>query len=572
MSSDLEIKVSEAKRLYAAKLYRECIQVLEGSLSDAATQGPILLAELHLLLAKCYKGLDELKNAILSCNSAIDHRPHWKDPFLYRSACFQAFHARLLETDGEDLANIERDRNEADIIVGQAVEGSTKKFVSKIDEALTAAKDGDKIFIEPGFYDVTSLFLFGKTVSLIGASVKRCVLQYKKQDVASPAQSPKESRLETFLICTSGSVPTLIKRLTFRSANPSEVKTKFLGVAGGTVQLEDCLFDGGESAEVGAVYTNAKICGNLASNYPSPRVIARFCVFDRCSAFGAFTALHSCGALHCCYFVGCGRSCVAALDSAKVSLANCELAMTEISEQTVGATSSDLTVTGCHFHGAPSVASRSSYAIGITLKSVASVTKNYIHLTGNGVSCVDSDLTCSQNLILSCSQKYSQNNAATSAMHSTLGLLSGVTLRQKARVTINDNHIQRCDVGIYVGDGATPVVKENVLGSSFFAAIFAESCSKPSIVGNNLDGGSKDVGLQSGAGSGLGVLLLADSAGMIGKNSFDNFSVSPVMVFSRCKDDKFQHFLSLNFKVLRSTYQLSLNFALQIPTVLLLFY
>ena len=127
MSSDLENNVSEAKKLYAAKLYRECIQVLEGSLSDAATQGPILLAELHLLLAKCYKGLDELKNAILSCNSAIDHRPHWKDPFLYRSACFQAFHARLLETDGEDLANIERDRNEADIIVGQAVEGSTKK-------------------------------------------------------------------------------------------------------------------------------------------------------------------------------------------------------------------------------------------------------------------------------------------------------------------------------------------------------------------------------------------------------------------------------------------------------------
>ena len=533
MSSDLEGNVGEAKRLYAGKFYRECTQVLEGSLSDAASQGPILLAELHLLLAKCYKGLDDLKNAILSCNSAIDHRPHWKDPFLYRSACFQAFHARLLETDGEDLAHIERDRNEADIVVGPQVQGSNQKFFSQIDEALSAAKDGDKIFIEPGQYDVTSLFLFGKTVSLIGASVKRCVLLYKKQNVASSAQGgSKESRLETFLICTSGSVPSLIKRLTFRSANPPEVKTKFLGIAGGTVQLEDCLFDGGESAEVGAVYTNAKICGNLASNYPSPRVIARFCVFDRCTAFGAFTALHSCGALHCSYFVGCGRSCVAALDSAKVSLANCELAMTEISEQTVGATSSDLTVTGCHFHGAPSVASRSSYAIGVTLKSVANVTKNYIHLTGNGISCIDSDLACSQNVIVSCSQKYSQNNAA-SAMHSTLGLLSGVTLRQKARVTLSDNHIERCDVGVYVGDGAMPVIKENVLRSSFFAAIFAESCSKPSIVGNTLDGGSKEVGLQSGVGSGLGVLLLADSAGMIGKNSFVNFCVSPIMAFSR---------------------------------------
>jgi hypothetical protein len=131
-AADLEASVSEAKRLYSSKLYRECIQVLESSLSDAATQGPVLLAELHLLLAKCYKGLDELKNAILSCNSAIDHRPHWKDPYLYRSVCFQAFHARLMETDGEDEANIQRDRVEADIVVGgQPVEDSGKQFVTR---------------------------------------------------------------------------------------------------------------------------------------------------------------------------------------------------------------------------------------------------------------------------------------------------------------------------------------------------------------------------------------------------------------------------------------------------------
>jgi hypothetical protein len=64
-ASDLEVNVAEAKRLYSAKLYRDCIQVLEGSLSDAASHGPVILAELHLLLAKCYRGLDELKNAIL---------------------------------------------------------------------------------------------------------------------------------------------------------------------------------------------------------------------------------------------------------------------------------------------------------------------------------------------------------------------------------------------------------------------------------------------------------------------------------------------------------------------------
>ena len=35
-----------------------------------------------------------------------------------------------------------------------------------------------------------------------------------------------------------------------RNGNPPTVKTKFFGVAGGRVQLEDCLFDGVESPEV----------------------------------------------------------------------------------------------------------------------------------------------------------------------------------------------------------------------------------------------------------------------------------------------------------------------------------
>ena len=173
---------------------------------------------------------------------------------LYRSVCFQAFHARLLESDGEDEANIERDRSEADIVVGgHQPDGGGKKSVARIDEALAAAKNGDKIFVEPGTYNVTSLFLFDKTVTLIGASVKRCVLRYKR--CREPANDESRLNLETFMICTSGSTPTLIKRLTFKTSNPGDVKTKFFGVAGGTVQLEDCLFDGGDGeAEVGVVY------------------------------------------------------------------------------------------------------------------------------------------------------------------------------------------------------------------------------------------------------------------------------------------------------------------------------
>ena len=75
------------------------------------------MCQAHLLLAKCYKGLGDLKSCISCCNSAIEHNSKWKEAFLYRSACFQALHTAYLETDGDTLENIEVDRASADIIV-----------------------------------------------------------------------------------------------------------------------------------------------------------------------------------------------------------------------------------------------------------------------------------------------------------------------------------------------------------------------------------------------------------------------------------------------------------------------
>ena len=39
--------------------------------------------------------------------------------------------------------------------------------------------------------------------------------------------------------------------------------------------MQDCIFDGVARPDVDAVYTNSKICGNFASNYPTPYLIAR---------------------------------------------------------------------------------------------------------------------------------------------------------------------------------------------------------------------------------------------------------------------------------------------------------
>ena len=228
--------------------HKNTIFYFKDCLSDASTND-VTLADLHLLLAKCHRGRNDLKSAILSCESSIEARPKWKDPFLYRSACFQALHQHFSESPGDTLDNIEQDRKEANFIVRNSQE---------LQEAIKSSQNGDRIFLEAGKYEAKSLFLCGKNVAMIGASVKDCLLEFR---------SSVSQKLETFLICScAGNTPTLIKRLTFKSIGPTQqgaAKIKFLGVAGGTVQIEDCLFDASENPDTDAVYTNAKIAGKF---------------------------------------------------------------------------------------------------------------------------------------------------------------------------------------------------------------------------------------------------------------------------------------------------------------------
>ena len=541
----LEKTVGACRRLYAEQKYAECVRRLEDVLSDAAAEkGSMYLSELHLLLAKCYRGLGDLKSAVQSCNSSLEHRPHWKDPYLVRSSCFQAWHSRLTEEAGDSDENVSRDRAEADIIVdAKAKLDNQKKVVNRIDQAFQIAEDGSKIFVEKGTYRVTSgssnkAFLFGKNVSLIGASAKDCVLVYGAQD----PDDLTSAKLETLLICVqNGPNPTLIKRLSFRCV--STVKTRFLGVAGGSVQLEDCVFDGRseETPDVDAIYASARICGNLAANFPPPSVVARFCVFDSCRSFGAFTVARGAGAVRNCYFVG--RSGVAALDSAKVKAEHCEFACDgggaeTHGAQTVSGSNSDLTVRGCYIHGAPS--HPGGAAVAITVKSVAQVTHNYVYGGSNGISCTDSDLTAQNNLVINCSS--SQNRKS-----SRLGLQTGIFIKNRSKIQLVSNAIQRCDVGIYLGQDACPLVRDNHLESSIFAGVFAECGAKPNVIGNTFNGGAKAASLVPTAApaKGFGLLWLMEAAGLIGKNHFVHFEVSPIMVFSHChpliKDNTFEN-------------------------------
>jgi len=540
------------KSLYSKKDYRGAIKAGEDVLP--LTNNPRLVAEVHLLLAKCYKSLGDLKTCITCCNSAIEQNDKWREPFLYRSASFQALHTAYLETHGDTLENIEKDRTDADIIVDptctptdntvskeeaakrRLLRRENKKqqiFVKELDEALRLAENNQKIFIEAGEYRVSagassslsSFFLFGKNLVITGASTKDCVLLYKKSEVEEEATRPK---LETFLICASSGNPTIIKRLTFRNGNPSYVKTKFFGVGGGRVQIEDCLFDGVLSSEVDAVYANSAICGNLASSYPAPHVSLVFCVFDHCQSYGTATFSHSCGDIRSCYFTSAGRSSITATDSSKVTVTNCEFGQTEVTEVTVSCTGSDLTVSGCYLQGLEiGTAGVDSQGIGATLKSVARVDNNYLYKTGTGIAATHSDISCNRNLIYSCSRRYTKSENT-----STLGLFSAISIRGQGKVQLVDNLAKHCDVGFYITEGAMAMVKGNVIDSSFYAGIFCEGEARPNIVNNTFSGGDAASPVQ--VPRGLGILFILSAKGMVGKNQFEDFTVSPIMVFTRC--------------------------------------
>ena len=107
------------------------------------------------------------------------------------------------------------------------------------------------------------------------------------------------------------------------------------------------------------------------------------------------------------------------------------------------------------------------------------------------------------------------------------------------------------------GQDATPLIKDNRIEASHFAGIFSECGAKPNVVGNTLIGSLKYFNSQMNSSSnqthysqhsmkgGLGILWILKAGGLIGKNNFEDFQVSPVMIFSQChpllRDNNFKN-------------------------------
>lgn len=333
-----------------------CTEVGEAAQRGGSRKGGLFLSDLHLIVAKCLLKSGDTKAAISACNSAIlalpdpsagpageDRDVLIREPYLVRTACFEAWRSWLLRpgpaNEDQDDPQVQRDWSEAAIVLdcsyGPDGAGSDwdKPTFADLGEALRSAPDGAKIFVKPGTYRVRpgSAFLMGKGVSLMGSSAKDCVFLFgadngddgsqrsgdkakgqqghgggqkgSRETTQSGRKTTNENRrdslssnLNTFLICGgSGKKPTVLRRLTFRAAGPKAARVRYVGVAAGPVQAEDCVFEGvaapdqtGEAVDVDvdAVYVSAKICGALAKHCPPPSFTARFAVSSLLSSGG----------------------------------------------------------------------------------------------------------------------------------------------------------------------------------------------------------------------------------------------------------------------------------------------
>lgn len=542
-----------AERDFATSNYERALQGFQGyqALSPSSDSKGLV----HFQMAKCCKYLSRHQEGLEHCNRALKDKPKWKEAFLLRSSLFQALHQRYLS--GEDLdPDLAHWRNDAQFVVNAALEtdqiGTEIEgpwHLKRLDRALSLAKDGDVIFVEPGRYEASALdeeqvvspcFIHGKNVSIIGSSLRDCVIEYK--EILPERSNSSGKKLNTFLICaTESEKPTLIKNITFRNLNleSNGTNTKFLGVAAGNVVIESCLFDGLECNEVDAIFSNQKICGNLAKNYPPPNLEIRLCIFDHCQSYAAVTVSGATVLIDSCLFIG---SNLVINDGSHVQVLNSEFAQTgNRPEQTIGASKSEVSISGTYIHGIQrtlTAFARKSLGVSLTLKCEARIENCFLYLCSNGIACQESNLVCQSNLIFHCAKRFSEIGLSSlglepSQINSTLGLYSAISLTSKAKFQVSDNLIKKCDIGVYIGNEAMPTLKSNHLESCLFTGMFVQGRSKPNILGNTFIGNTHEP-VQSQDCAGIGILLIMEAAGLIGKNTFQNYDLSPLMVFGTC--------------------------------------
>jgi len=185
MKKSLESLRSQGNSLYrsekfteATEIYQKGLNMMEGKKLDSELVD--LKSVFYSNQAACHMKTHKLKEAVHSCNEAIQVKPLWEKPYVRRAECFKLIEAHF----NDEVPEANADRLRATSIVTTAP-GSYKKvndsqkIFDNIKSALLSANRNEIIFVEAGTYEMLpgDEFDWGATgVSLIGANISKTVI------------------------------------------------------------------------------------------------------------------------------------------------------------------------------------------------------------------------------------------------------------------------------------------------------------------------------------------------------------------------------------------------------------
>jgi len=447
------------------------------------------LSALCMFLALAWEGLASPRKAIECCSSSIQHDPGWPVPFSKRSEYFALFEQLLLDMDGSSKEEASR-RLGANIIVdpswvsssSSSGEGGSTSSVGKegcrrfsdLQEGLSAAKEGDVVYLEQGFYFREEGFTVHCSVTLIGNSTRGVQLVSK----GAP----------TLQVCCTGATGRAhiqLQRLQFRNkwgfVRGSEDEDETMQssaahiyvISAASVTVRDCLFPGGEEGAGGVLVAeeafyqslldlecqNPELRGSSGGvEGGSLRLLMDFCIF---SDIRVNAAVHSNNqavvVLSNCEVRDCGGAGLKAEEGSTLNLLNCQVQACG-SECVAVDTISRLNVRGSLLASSGTRSSgRAKYKAGVSLsgRSHGTVARSLLRHHPSAVSCDDSDLLLEESCVMDISTEEGGSNASLELKH------SAVFVRQAGSVIIKGNNFHNCNLVFLLQHGASPTITNN---------------------------------------------------------------------------------------------------------------
>ena len=464
---------------------------------------PKALAVLHSNVAACFHKLGFYKKCIEECNEAIKLFPFWERPYKRRHEAFKAFKEYLFTSHGDSEETINADRRGANIIVDcEAAKKKQKKkngqwVYKSLNEAFTASKSGDKIFIEKGLHSCPTHAILGKMLQVVGASSSECIIEGTQHNAIvyhGLDQQPAG----------------LLKRVTLR-LSPENRFVNILSVVCGYLDVVDCIIQDGNPNAYSCVGVSRRELDNGNSDKGSSinpldldtRLTVKYCILDgaRGGDGGAMGRGGGNFVIDNSFISGYKLNGIWITDkNTQGKVSNCDIQYNK----------------GC--------------GISVHKKAEVVLFGNYIHSNGSEELSHGLELGPDIDASVFCNLVSSNINMGIHIDHSNVRIKSNI---------ISNHSDPSFGVGIHIGRKGNVTVKSNIIFNNA-SGILSQDGSCPLITSNQLEKCNSGCFLKTQSSSEIvnnvftacryGAQYYFESSGILAKNTFKNTTLFGVMV------------------------------------------